>query len=203
MGYSTNYSGPSPVFAEFSNHFFLFGPKIRPKNKPNRGNSKNYRETTHYGFPWNDGIFTYIYHQHLHNNHSNHSCIGIIYRTHPMGIRHGNQHQLRRRYDDSSEDLPYEKLLGLSVLGASVTLQRLEIQEPIWKTRWTSWFLKMKRFFFFGIGRVRCWWDGSVASGEKNHRQDVWNPCKSREILTIINWWIAEALTVVGALTYP
>ena len=27
------------------------------------------------------------------------------------------------------EDLPYEKLLGLSVLGASVTLQRLEIQD--------------------------------------------------------------------------
>eukprot|EP00434_Breviolum_minutum_P005590 symbB.v1.2.004929.t1/scaffold285.1/size239547/3 len=29
------------------------------------------------------------------------------------------------------KDLPYEKLLGLSVLGASVTLQRLEIQEQV------------------------------------------------------------------------
>eukprot|EP00435_Cladocopium_sp_Y103_P050645 s50_g15.t1 len=32
------------------------------------------------------------------------------------------------------KDLPYDKLLGLSVLGASVTLQRLEIQERVLET---------------------------------------------------------------------
>jgi hypothetical protein len=36
--------------------------------------------------------------------------------------------QVFRALPWGGQDLPYDKLLGLSVLGASVTLQRLEIQ---------------------------------------------------------------------------